>query len=88
MQMRPVPRNIDKPNRTPEYAVTFLGAYYLTLFLTGKALFALLAGALATYIMYKLTLDKPEGLALRLAYRHVKFGKMRPSPKYAPRLEV
>jgi hypothetical protein len=88
MQMRQVPRNIDKPNRTPEYAVTFLATYYLILFLTGKALFALVAGALATYIMYKVTLDKPEGLALRLAYRYVKFGKMRPSPKYAPRLEV
>lgn len=88
MQMRPVPRNIDKPNRTPEYAVTFLFAYYMTLFLFNKPLVALLAGALASYIMYKLTLDKPEGLAMRLAYRHVKFGKMRPSPKHAPRLEV
>lgn len=88
MQMRPVPRNIDKPNRTPEYAVTFLAGYYLSLFVTGKALFALLVGFVAVYVMYKVTLDKPEGLALRLAYRYVKFGKMRPGPKFAPRLEV
>ena len=88
MQMRPVPRNIDKPNRTPEFAVTFLAGYYLSLFLFGKALLALLIGSIGVYIMYKVTLDKPEGLALRLAYRHVKFGKMRPSPKHAPRLEV
>ena len=88
MQMRPVPRNIDRPNRTPEYAVAFLSVYYMTLFMTGKGLFSLVAGALAAYIMYKVTLDKPEGLAMRLAYRHVKFGKMRPSPKYAPHLEV
>ncbi len=88
MQMRAVPRNIDKPNRTPEYAVSFLSTYYLTLFILSKPLVALLAGALATYVMYKLTLDKPEGLAMRLAYRHVKFGKMRPGPKHAPKLEV
>lgn len=88
MQMRPVPRNIDRPNRTPEYVIAFLTFYYGTMFLTGKPLFALLAGAIATYIMYKVTLDKPEGLAMRMAYRKVKFGKMRPSPKFCPKLEV
>jgi len=88
MAMRQVPRNIDKPNRTPEYAVTFLFFYYITLFLFSKPLVALLAGAVATYVMYKVTLDKPEGLAMRVAYRHVKFGKMRPSPRQSPRLEI
>lgn len=88
MQMRPVPRNIDRPNRTPEYVVTFIFTYYGVLFLTGKALFALVAGGFATYIMYKVTLDKPEGLAMRLAYKYVQFGKMRPSPVKCKRLEV
>ena len=88
MQMRPVPRNIDRPNRTPEYVVAFLSFYYATIFLTGKPLFALAAGSIATYIMYKVTLDKPEGLAMRMAYKYVKFGKMRPSPKHCKRLEV
>ena len=86
--MRPVPRNIDRPNRTPEYVVAFLAFYYGTMFLTGKPLFALLSGTIATYIMYKLTLDKPEGLAMRIFYRRVQFGKMRPSPKYCKKLEV
>ena len=86
--MRPVPRNIDRPNRTPEYVITFLAVYYGTMFMTNRPLAALLCGFLATYVMYKLTLDKPEGLAMRLFYRHVKFGKMRPSPKYAKRFEV
>lgn len=86
--MRSVPRNIDRPNRTPEYVITFLAVYYGTMFLTGKPLFGLLCGGLATYIMYKVTLDKPEGLAMRVFYKHVKFGKMRPSPRFCKKLEV
>lgn len=88
MQMRPVPRNIDRPNRTPEYAVAFLATYYGVLFIIGKALVALVAGGFATYVMYKVTLDKPEGLAMRMIYKKVKFGKMRPSPASCKRLEV
>lgn len=88
MQMRSVPRNIDRPNRMPEYAFTFLVAYYGLLFLTGKGLVGLVGGGFATYLMYKLTLDKPEGLAMRLLYRYVQFGRMRPTPKYCKRLEV
>jgi hypothetical protein len=88
MQMRPVPRNIDRPNRTPEYVITFLLGYYGILFLFGRPLVALLCGALATYVMYKVTLDKPEGLAMRMFYRKVQFGKMRPTPAKCKRLEV
>lgn len=88
MQMRPVPRNIDRPNRTPEYVITFLLSYYLVLFVIGKALAALVVGAFATYVMYKVTLDKPEGLAMRVLYKYVQFGKMRPSPRNCKRLEV
>lgn len=86
--MRPVPRNIDRPNRTPEYVIVFLMGYYGMLFITGKALAALVFGGIATYIMYKVTLDKPEGLAMRVLYRRVQFGKMRPTPKYCKKLEV
>lgn len=88
MPMRPVPRNIDKPNRTPEYVVTFLSFYYLTMFVASNAMFALAVGFLATYVMYKVTLDKPEGLALRLAYRYIQLGKMRPTPAKCKKLEV
>lgn len=88
MQMRPVPRNIDRPNRTPEFAISFLMTYYGVMFITGKALFALLLGFLATYLMYKMTLDKPEGLAMRLLYKKVQFGKMMPSPVKCKKLEV
>ena len=88
MQMRPVPRNIDRPNRTPEYVITFLLSYYLVLFVVGKALAALVVGAFATYVMYKVTLDKPEGLAMRVLYKYVQFGKMRPGPRSCKRLEV
>ena len=88
MQMRPVPRNIDRPNRTPEYVIAFLSVYYTTMFISGKALFALLLGFIATYLMYKVTLDKPEGLAMRLLYKKVQFGRMVPSPVKCKRLEV
>ncbi len=88
MQMRPVPRNIDRPNRTPEYVITFLLTYYAVLFVVGKALAALVAGAFATYVMYKVTLDKPEGLAMRVLYKYVQFGKMRPTPRHCKKLEV
>ncbi len=88
MAMRSVPRNIDRPNRTPEYTVAFLATYYLVLFVLGKALVAAVAGGFATYVMYKVTLDKPEGLAMRMLYKKVQFGKMRPSPARCKKLEV
>lgn len=88
MRTRPVPRNIDKPNRTPEFVLSFIAAYYGTLFITGKALVALLVGFLAVYIMYKVTLDKPEGLFLRILYRYLQLGSTRPTPKFCKKLEV
>jgi hypothetical protein len=88
MQMRPVPRNIDRPNRTPEFVMAYLAVHFVVLFLTHKALIAIVLGLLAVYLMYKLTLDKPEGLALRLIYRHIPLGKMRPSPAVCHKLEV
>jgi hypothetical protein len=58
------------------------------MFISGKPLFALCLGFLATYIMYKVTLDKPEGLAMRALYKYVQFGKMRPTPAKCKRLET
>lgn len=88
MQMRPVPRNIDRPNRTPEYVMTYLLVYYASMFVSGQALPSILLGLLATYAMYKITMDKPEGLAMRLLYRYIQLGRMRPSPRFCKHLEV
>lgn len=88
MQMRPVPRNIDRPNRTPEFVMTYLAVHFTLMFLIGKPLVAITIGLLSVYFMYKVTLDKPEGLALRLIYRKIQLGKMRPSPAVCKRLEV
>ena len=86
--MRSVPRNIDRPNRTPEYVMTFLTTYYLVMFVSANPLGAITFGFLSTYAMYKVTLDKPEGLAMRLIYRHLQLGHMRPTPAATKRLEV
>lgn len=86
--MRSVPRNIDRPNRTPEYVMTYLLVYYSVMFVSDKALPAIGLAALATYAMYKITMDKPEGLAMRIIYRYIQLGRMRPSPTFCPKLEV
>ncbi|MBI1308525.1 MAG: hypothetical protein GC129_01525 [Proteobacteria bacterium] len=88
MQMRSVPRNIDRPNRTPEYVMTYLTTYYACMFVSGKALPSILLGAMAAYFMYKLTMDKPEGLAMRVMYRYIQLGRMRPSPRFCKKLEM
>lgn len=88
MQTRSVPRNIDKPNRTPEYASTALAGYYATMFLTQNPLAAIVVSFGATYLMYKITLDKPEGLAFRLIYRKIQLGKMLPTPAKCKVLEL
>lgn len=88
MSMRSVPRNIDKPNRTPELVMTYLGVYYLCMFLSGQPLPSLFLGGLAMYGMYKLTVDKPEGLAMRVLYKHVQLGHLRPTPRFCSKLEV
>ena len=85
---RPVPRNIDKPDRTIEFVVAFIAVYFPIMFFTRQALAAIGLGFIAVYLIYKYTLDKPEGLAMRMLYRHVQLGRLRPSPKTAPKLEV
>ena len=88
MQMRSVPRNIDRPNRTPEFVMTFLSVYYGSMFIAHQPLPCILLGAIATYLMYKVTLDKPEGLAMRIIYRYIQLGRLRPTPRLCKKLEV
>lgn len=88
MQARPVPRNIDKPNRVPEYVITWVASYYGTIFLTGETLLGFLVSFFAVYLMYRFTLDKPEGIMMRILYRYVQIGKLRPSPRYVKHFEL
>lgn len=85
---RPVPRNIDKPDRTIEFVVTFLAVYFPVMFVTHQALAAIGLGFIAVYMVYKYTIDKPEGLAMRMLYRYVQLGRMRPSPRFVKRFEI
>lgn len=88
MEARPVPRNIDRPNRVPEYVITWVAAYYGTTFIMGQPAVSFLVAFLAVYLMYRFTLDKPEGMMMRILYRYVQIGKMRPSPKYVKYFEL
>jgi hypothetical protein len=85
---RPVPRNIDKPNRNAEFAAAFLTVYYGLMFMTHEALLAFTMASLSVYFIHKVTIDKPEGQAFRLFYKYVKFGRLIPSPTYVKRFEV
>lgn len=87
--MRPLPRNLDRPNRVIEMTVGFVAGYYAGMFLNSY-LMSLLLGLLFLYGMYKLMKDKPEGMVVRMAYKVSPF-EMKfflPSPKLAPRLEI
>lgn len=88
MSTRPVPRNIDKPNRTAEYLISFLLVYYALQFTFYKPMISIGGGALACYFVYKLTLNKPEGMAFRVMYRIFTFGGMFPNAKKVPRFEI
>ena len=86
--MRPVPRNIDRPNRNAERAFAFLISWYGTMFLTESSLIAFCVTVLVQYAVYKLTLNKPEGAAFRLYYRFGNIGKFFPNPKTAKKFEI
>jgi hypothetical protein len=88
MQARPVPRNIDKPNRVPEYVITWVAAYYGTMFIVGQPIVAFGMAFGAVYLIYRFTLEKPEGIMMRILYRYVQIGKIRPSPRYVKRFEL
>jgi hypothetical protein len=87
--MRPVPRNIDKPNRLVEYIVSFMLSYFGMKFLVpGNALIPIGVSSLCVYIIHKITADKPEGAAFRLWYRFASFGGFFPSPRKVKKFEV
>ena len=88
MSARPVPRNIDKPNRNAEYAFSFMGSYFITMFLFHEALLSIFIAISSIYFIYKVTLDKPEGQSYRLFYRYYKIGKMIPTPRFVKRFEI
>ncbi|PIZ30673.1 MAG: hypothetical protein COY40_04150 [Alphaproteobacteria bacterium CG_4_10_14_0_8_um_filter_53_9] len=88
MQFREVPRHIDAPNRMPEYALSALIGYYGTMFLTHNALFGFFMAFVGVYIVYRLTLGKPEGYAMRFMYRFTSFGKGIPTPARVKHFEV
>jgi len=88
--MRPLARNLDRPNRTIEYVIGYMVGYYIGLLFLNSIFTAYFLGFGTIYITYKLTKDKPEGMIVRLAYKLTPF-KMKfflPNPKLAPRLEI
>ncbi len=88
MSARPVPRNIDKPNRNAEFALSFLVTYYGLMFLFRDPLVAFASACGAVYAVNRLTIDKPEGQAFRFVYQYVRFGRMVPPPRYVRKFEV
>ena len=87
-QVKNIPRNIDRPNRVPEFVLTYIVCFFGTQLLFESAVMAIVATFLGIYAMYRLTLNRPEGYAYRVLFRFVRFGKMMPSPKFAPRFEI
>ena len=85
---RPVPRNIDKPNRNAEFAFSFLLVYYGLMFLTHEVLLAFVSACFTVYAVNKLTIDKPEGQAYRLFYRYIRMGRMIPGANQVKRFEI
>tara|TARA_Y100001960_G_scaffold323347_1_gene401631 strand:+ start:2372 stop:2632 length:261 start_codon:yes stop_codon:yes gene_type:complete len=86
--MREVPRNIDAPSRAPEFALTSMISYYGTQYITGRPLIAIITCILCNYIVYRITIGKPEGAAFRLMYKLGGLGKMIPAPKRVKRFEI
>lgn len=86
--MRPVPRNIDAPSRAPEFALTSMVSYYGVQYITSNPLIAFIVCILCNYIVYRITIGKPEGAAFRLMYKMGGLGKMIPAPKRVKRFEI
>jgi hypothetical protein len=88
--MRPLARNLDRPNRMVEYVIGYVTGYYVGIIFLNSPFSAYFLGFVTVYLAYRLTKDKPEGIMIRLAYKFSPF-KMKfflPSPKLAPRLEI
>ena len=88
MSLRPVPRNIDRPNRMVEYIVAFLAGHYGVMFTAQHVLLAWGVGLMAVYITYKLTQNKPEGSAFRFFYKFASIGRFVPNPKTTKKFEI
>lgn len=86
--MREVPRNIDAPSRAPEFALTSMVSYYGVQYITSNPLIAFVICILANYIVYRVTIGKPEGAAFRLMYKCGGLGKMIPAPKRVKKFEI
>lgn len=88
MTARPVPRNIDKPNRMAEYTFTSMGTYFGVMFIMHDPLVAIGLAIAAVYFIYKVTLDKPEGQSYRLFYKYFQIGRMVPTPRWVRKFEI
>lgn len=86
--MRPVPRNIDRPNRMAEIVITFLVVHYGIMFTIGSILMAWFFGLGAVYVVNKITANKPEGSFFRLYYRFAVIGHFLKNPRQAPWFEI
>jgi hypothetical protein len=86
--MREVPRNIDAPSRAPEFAMASLVSYYGVQYITSNPLFAFIACVLVNYIVYRVTIGKPEGAAYRLMYKLGGLNKLIPAPKKVKKFEI
>jgi hypothetical protein len=88
MMMRPVPRNIDRPNRMAEIVIVFLFCHYGVMFIMSNVLMAWIVGLGGVYVVNKITANKPEGTFFRLWYKFAPIGKFFANPKKAPWFEV
>ena len=86
--VRPVPRNIDAPNRTMEYMIAFLAGYYGAQFAWHHPGISFGCGGFLLYIMFKLTDEKPEGMLYRVLYKFITIGSFVPNPRQAPKFEI
>lgn len=85
---RPVPRNIDKPNRNAEFAFAFMLTYYSLMFMFHRPFIAFSAACFVVYMVNRLTVDKPEGQAYRLFYRNIPMGRMIPGATFVKKFEI
>lgn len=86
--MREVPRNIDTPSRAPEFAIASMVSYYGVQYITSNALMSFITCVFCNYIVYRVTIGKPEGAAFRLMYKLGGLNKMIPSPKKVKNFEI
>lgn len=86
--MREVPRHIDAPNRAPEFAITAMVTYYGMQYLFQKPIISIVSCILAMYVVYRITIGKPEGAAYRLMYKLGGLKKLIKSPGKIKKFEI